>query len=353
MPYKDQNGQWVGQVRRNGTKRKKKGFLTKKEALQWEADWKRRPEDDWHEKTDTMCLGDWSNDYLDFARDRFCVKTYREKRALFRNFFKVVDPSQSTLTLRQVLAYLQTQNRERSGYAANKDRKNLVAAWNWGIKYLGLASPNPCLVDRFPEERRPRYIPPEKDFWTVYECTEGQDRVMLLTYLHLAARRTEIFRLRWEDVDFIGQQIRLATRKRRDGSLEYDWLPMTDELHQTLIAHRQENSSEWVFPNPVTGAAYFERKRWMRGLCKKAGVKPFGLHAIRYLTASILAEAGEPVRRIQVILRHKKLSTTERYLHQLVDLKSSLKILEKRGNVVYIGKQKAPRGAPSPSEGLC
>ena len=34
-------------------------------------------------------------------------------------------------------------------------------------QYLGLPMPNPCLVDRFPEERHPRYIPSEEDFWKV------------------------------------------------------------------------------------------------------------------------------------------------------------------------------------------
>jgi hypothetical protein len=29
-------------------------------------------------------------------------------------------------------------------------------------------------------ERQPRYVPPEEDFWKVYEKAEGQDKVMLL-----------------------------------------------------------------------------------------------------------------------------------------------------------------------------
>lgn len=234
------------------------------------------------------------------------------------------------LNLALVLSYLQSQFETRSGHAANKDRKYLVAVWNWGIKYMGLPTPNPCLVDRFPEKRKRRYIPPEDDFWKVYEVAEGQDEVMLLAYLHLAARRSELFRLRWEVVDVGQSRVRLGTRKRMDGTLEYDWLPLTDELFDALFAHRQRCQSEWVFPNQESGRPYVERRNWMNRLCKKAKVKPFGLHAIRHLTASILAQAGEPLIRIQAILRHKRQSTTERYLHQLTDLRSALRVLSNK-----------------------
>lgn len=56
--------------------------------------------------------------------------------------------------------------------------------------------------------------------------------MILLSYLHLAARRNEIFYLRCEDVDLKLRQVRLYTRKRKDDSLEYDWLPLTEYLYE-------------------------------------------------------------------------------------------------------------------------
>jgi integrase len=241
---------------------------------------------------------------------------------------------------RLALKYLQKQTEERSGYAANKERKNLLAAWNWGIKYLVFPAPNPFLVDKFPEQRHNRYVSPEDDFWKVYDVVEGQDKVMLLAYLQLAARRSELFRLRWEDVDFAKGEIRLTTRKRLGGSLEEDWLPMLDELHNALLRHRQINKSEWVFPDPKTGAPYLYRQHWMKRLCASVGVRHFGLHAIRHLTASILANEGVPVIVIQGILRHKNSNTTQRYLHRLSELKTALTALSQR---------KSRLAEPSPS----
>ncbi len=294
---------------------------------------RKKPVSEWDETTNTICLFDWAEAYLDFAQVRFSEKTYKEKKSMFRRFFKMVDHEQPVANLKpaQVLDYIVCQSKERSGYAANKDRKNLVAAWNWGMKYFTpvLPGPNPCLVEKMPEMRSPRYVPPEKDFWKVYDVAEGQDQIMLLTFLHLAARRGEMFRLAWEDVDFGNSRIRLGTHKRMGGNLEYNWLPLTDELFNCLLAHRQTSNSEWVFLNPKTGNPFVDRKRWMPRLCKLADVKSFGVHAIRHLTASILARDGVPSIKIQAILRHKRMSTTEGYLHQMEDLKPALQLLSK------------------------
>jgi len=340
---------WKGRVQKQGLVRQKL-FDTKAEALKWEA---AERENDWS-KTDTaFSLGEWAQQYLDYAQ-KFSEKAFSEKRKAFSEFFAakdakgkpVIDPAADvhSLTPGKVLTVLQVQFRNRSGYAANKDRKNLVAAWNWGVKYLGLPTPNPCLVDRFPEQRQPRYVPPEEDFWKVFELVSGQDRVMLLTFLHLGARRGEVFRLTWQDVDFAQGRIRLATRKRRDGTLEYDWLPLTNELKSELLwwwENRTFRQSQHVFvcedqtafTKDCYGEPFKYRYRFMGKLCEKAGVQLFGFHAVRHLTASILYSLGKPVGVIQSILRHKSAATTERYLRSLglEETRSALEDLSGRG----------------------
>lgn len=48
--------------------------------------------------------------------------------------------------------------------------------------------------------------------------------------------------------------------------------------------------------------------------CKKAGVKPFGFHAIRHLRASMLYRQECGVAEIQRVLRHKNPMTATAYL---------------------------------------
>ena len=191
-----------------------------------------------------------------------------------------------------------------------------------------LLSPNPCLVERMPEIRQPRYVPPEEDFWKIYAVAEGQDKLMLLTFLHLAARRGEIFRMEWSDVDWGNRRIRLWTRKRKDGAYEYDWLPMTQELRSSLRRWWEErpikdqpNVFLCLENSPYTreyyGKPFKIRLQFMRRLCDKAKVPRFGFHAIRHLSASILFNAGYNLGVIQAILRHQSPSTTERYLKSI------------------------------------
>ena len=143
------------------------------------------------------------------------------------------------------------------------------------------------------------------------------DQIFLLSCLHLAARKSEIIGLRWDDVDLEGRKIRLWTRKRKDGRREPEWLPLTTELSTALASLKATTSSLHVFTWPRTGNPYKYRKHLMGHLCRLAGVKPFGFHAIRHLSASILDQAGQSLSTIQAILRHKSATTTARYLHSL------------------------------------
>lgn len=221
-------------------------------------------------------------------------------------------------------AHLTKIARTVSGSRANKNRKHLVCAYNWGVKALGLPSPCPWRVASYKKERKPRYIPPVEDFWKVYTAAGEEDQRMLLAYLHSGARMREMFNLTWQDVDLKQMRLRLWTNKRTGGR-EYDWLPMTDELVQAMLEQRKLTGlRKYVFINPETGNEYRWRGKMMRGLCAKAGVKPFGFHAIRHLSASILDEAGKPLSLIQAVLRHKSAETTARYLHSLRGVRENL-----------------------------
>ncbi len=333
MPYWDkQKKKWIAQVYSQG-KKYRSFHSTKNDARKWEVKTRQEIENQLSgSRIPTTSLFDFANQYLDFSKSKHSRKTYEEKLSVFRLFLDAVNPGLPVTELHKgiVLDHLQKQAESRSGNAANKDRKNLVAAWNWAMQYIpDFPAHNPFLVDRFPETRSPRYVPPERDYWKVYEVAESfSDQVMILAFLHLAARRNEIFNLRRDDVDFENQQVRLYTRKRKDGSLEYDWLPLTARLRVDLMSVLSSHSSEWVFPNPRTGIPYFARQKWFPRLCRIAQVEPFGIHAIRHLSASILVKHDVPLVDVQTILRHKKLTTTERYIHRLQSVRSSMEVFK-------------------------
>jgi integrase len=319
---------WLASVMRDGQRRQKL-FDTKAEALEWEVE-QRKKLGNSTTHMDSLTLLDWGNQYLDFSQ-RFCSRTMWEKQAAFKALFRAVNPADEPATLKagKVLKAVQPVAAKQSGHAANKIRKNLVAAWNWGIKYLGLPKDNPCLIDRFPEKRSPRYVPSEVDFWKAYDAANQYDQRMLLAYLNTAARKRELFDLSWNDVDFANQRVRLWTAKREGGVKEFDWIPMTDDLFQALMEQRQHAKGNLVFPDPETGEAFTSRQHYLKRLCKRAGVMPFCWHAIRHLSASILIQNGVPLPTIQRILRHKNLTTTQRYVHELDNARDLMVVLSR------------------------
>jgi len=315
-----------------------------REALAWEKKTQVQMQGD-QALTGCIKLGKWADQYLNHVQARFVGRTYKEKKAVFKRLFqfKGIKPEMSLIELAESsgsdvsLAYefLKAQFEKRSGNSANKDRKNLAAAWGWGIKYLvgfpkNLVNPF-YVVEKFPEVRNPRYVPSEKDFWRVYNVAQGQDKVMLLTAFHLAARRGELFRLKKDDLDFENNNVRLWTRKRKGGNLESDWLPMTPAIRESLwkwcdyrfskCSWDEENVfvclTDSMVCEPYYGKAFTNRQHLMKRLCKRAGVKPFGFHAIRHLSATVLYHKGKELYYLQRFLRHKDPMTTQRYLHRL------------------------------------
>ena len=139
----------------------------------------------------------------------------------------------------------------------------------------------------------------------------------------------EINRLTWDDVDLKNQSVTLYTRKKKGGHLTPRRIPMTQQLFEILIC-RYENrdpSKPWVFwhrywsrkQGRFVEGPYGDRKKVMKRLCKKAGVRYFRFHPIRHSGASIMDGNGVPLGAIQRILGHENRRTTEIYLHSMGD----------------------------------
>lgn len=117
-------------------------------------------------------------------------------------------------------------------------------------------------------------------------------------------------------------------RKRKDmgesGERIQVTVPMNDGLYDALRwqwANRFKEDalreSPYVFVNldekrEGYGKPFTVRRRFLKSLCKKAGVKEFGLHAIRHMVASILNDTHKvSMKKMQRILRHRSQRTTE------------------------------------------
>jgi len=342
---KDGPRRWKGQVWKNGKMAAVKWFgptkADQRAAISWEEQTKKElTEQERLQRTTPMDSSpklatiEWANAYLEECERRNSIATFQEKRAGFRRFIQYLakthglSPSMPVEEFgrREARLYLALQKDRRGPNCSNKDRKVLTTGWKWGVAFVDgfpQDKPDPFLgCQRYAEIRTPRYIPPEEDFWKVYEVAHEREQALLTCFLNLAARKGELLRLTWDDVDFARNTVTLTTRKTRTGTVKRDEMPMNRELRQTMLWlwENRQGSSGHVFTCPVEpflGQPYKAAIHVMRRLCSRAGVKPFGFHAIRHLAATILAQEGQSLFSIQHTLRHEKQTTTDRYLHGL------------------------------------
>ena len=334
MPYKEKN-KWRAVVTIRG--RRYTALLpTKKAAVSWELD----KREQLSKQPEGITLLNFCTKYLDYA-ERFTPKTYQEKHAVCKRILTQWEPDTLVDSITSDMAedYLLLQKKQRSANAANKDRKNLMAMFSKGIKTYGLKNNPFKATEKFPHDRKPQYTPPTEDILKLLAVCTREERIFLDCYLQTAARRSEIFRWTWiDDINFERRQVRLGTRKTRGGSMEYEWLPMSDDLYDSLRWHwknRKFKRNPFVFVDGQKGSHYAKpfttRRRFMKGLCKRASIKPFGFHALRRYVASVLADTHkQSSKTIRRVLRHKNVTTTERYIQNINDdLKATMNLLSR------------------------
>jgi len=314
-------------------------FLTKREAIEWEAQKRKDLKAEAGKKKLGLDLLTLCAKYLDYS-ERYSKTTRYEKDAVCRRILKTWGPEKlvADITPADVLKYLTVQARKRSNYSSNRDRKNLLSMINFGIKYLGVQTNPVVITDNLPHEKGVQYTPPQDDILKLLMVATREERVFLNCYLQTGARRSEIFRLIWaNDVNFEKRTIRLGTRKTKDGSMEYELLPMSDDLNDDLKwwwDNHPIKRSPYVFYNTDKdcrhyGEPFTARRAFMHGICKRAGIREFGFHALRRYVASVLADTHKvSAKTIQRILRHKNVTTTERYIQSINnDLEATMNML--------------------------
>jgi len=235
---------------------------------------------------------------------------------------------------------------------------------------------NPCLAldPMAVDEPKPPTPTVDEVLKIIVAARSGDELDIVLCCLHLLGRIDEILRLRWKDVNFEKQTITLWTRKRKDGKYESDQMPMNQVLQDTLKYRWEKRTQEqWVFFNKKTGEKgdrYYHRPRMMASICKRAGLTPigkgkiklwrgknkgkiveidhyYGFHSFRHFMASYLADEERiSSKSAQRLLRHKNLSTTERYLH-FIDphQRATMALIEEKFAKVH------PDGTPTNDKG--
>ena len=173
-------------------------------------------------------------------------------------------------------------------------------------------------VDEIPMPKRPFKLPvilSREEVMQFLDSIRGiKHRAILVTAYAAGLRISEVTHLKVTDIDSQRMMLRVDQGKGRKDR----YVMLSPRLLELLRKYwKAVRPTVWLFPGDVPGQPITRNAVGLA--CHKAhrasGIaKPITAHSLRHAFATHLLESGTDVRTIQLLLGHRSLATTSRYL---------------------------------------
>lgn len=184
--------------------------------------------------------------------------------------------------------------------------------------FYGVTLRRPWSIDEIPVPRKPQKLPvilsPEEVSLFLTHVVSLKHSAILSVLYAAGLRVSEACHLKTSDID--SQRMTLRVQQGKGNKDRYSLL--SPRLLEILREYwKAQRPVDWLFPSPILDQPI---SRDAVGLaCKKAhhssGItKLITPHSLRHAFATHLLESGTDLRTIQLLLGHRSLSTTSRYL---------------------------------------
>ena len=206
-----------------------------------------------------------------------------------------------------------------------------------------------CLEDIIPAPKKPQKLPivlsPE-EVLQFLSCVQSMKHRTILTICYAAGLRiSEAIGLKVADID----SKRMVIRVERGKGQKDRYVMLSPKLLQILRAwwpvHKPK---QWLFPGDRVDSCISSDA--VELACQKAhqrcGIaKPVTPHSLRHSFATHLLESGTDVRTIQLLLGHRSLATTARYLRIATN-----KVCSTASPLDLLPQPVAPEPKPAPAQ---
>ena len=351
---------WLGESK----SKMKRGFATKKEALEWEREFLQR-----QSSSMDMKLSSFVDVYFDDKAPRLKERSIMTKRTLIET--KILpyfgDKQMNDITAVDIIKWQNALlNQEYKPTYLRMIQNQLTALFNHAERFYDLKD-NPCKkVDKMG-----RANAKELNFWTKDEfevfiqCfTEEEEmyRIIFLMLFWLGCRVGELLALTESDIDLEGGTVSISKTYFRRNKTDYITAPKTessnrkitipqflqDEIKQFLDRQYELMPEERIFP--ITDRAIQKK---MKQKTEQAKLKPIRVHDLRHSHIALLIEKGMQPLDIAQRVGHDSANTTMNiYGHlypnkqkQVADLLNAEATGELKNNLVDMETEKRFRRA--------
>jgi len=272
-------------------------------------------------------------------RDRASLKVLGNE---FKN--KLIDE----ITSKDIEAYINKRKVKVSGGTVNREIACLRCMLNIAIK-KGYIEQNPAKNAKRLKEApwRHKYVFSEDEMFQLINAASLHLRPILLMAFGTGLRKGDLLGLRWKDIDFDHGIITVYMQKT-ESFIEIPMLPMIRRLLENM---KIKSNSEYVltYKDKQIG----DIKRTFQTALKESGLKEKGyrFHDIRRTFATLLYNQGVHLIKIQRLLGHKSVLTTERYLGvKFEETRQAIQTLNEPLAKAFIEEKKSTISAQLPVE---
>lgn len=174
---------------------------------------------------------------------------------------------------------------------------------------------SPCLgVSSFKiHAQRERYLSQDEAqrLMDRLEKSERAEALALRLLLLTGARKSEILKARWENVNL--EQRLLTVPLSKSGKPRYIVLP--DAAIAVIKEIPKKAGMPWLFPGHAEGKTLSDLYLFWNKIRSEAGLKDVRIHDLRHTFASFLVNSGHSLYEVQKMLGHADPRTTMRYAH--------------------------------------
>jgi integrase len=210
---------------------------------------------------------------------------------------------------RAIASSISKRGRNAGKVTANGAMKTLRTLYNFAKDRTPDLPANPVQQrlkkgNWFPEPPQKRRVPEDKlaEFYTALrQLPHPVQRDYLTFLLFTGMRRTEAAKLKWSDIDLGKRMIHMPAENTKTNNA-FD-LPMSDVVHDLLVARRALGNSGHVFPGKSEGRYIIGTTAPLRAVAKATGVQ-VSAHDLRRTYADVAEVADVSWLAMKALLNH-------------------------------------------------
>jgi len=222
------------------------------------------------------------------------------------------------------------------GKTSSGRRANVISVhhtfWGWALDEGFIDVDPSARIKRPPRRKADVYRPPTVDQDLAFNATELRERAPWVLMNDVALRAATVVETRWQDIDLT--RGRISVRVKGNHRIPLPLSPVAIERLRAVYRELEPEADDYVFTvehhrfvgnqrvikvrDPKRPAT--TKSLWMmvKRVCKRAGVREFGPHALRHGFANrFLRASGRDVVALQGLMAHSKLETTQNYYDEI------------------------------------